>query len=341
MNTSLVIFFAWQSDLPNTTNRGVIRNSIEKAIGKLSEVYKDRKLKIAYDEATRGEPGSPNIPSTIIEKIKASDIFICDISTINNKATGKDKETPNPNVLFELGYAVATLGWERIILLFNTAYGKFPDDLPFDIDRHRAMSYHITEVKPTEGRDELISKLTDAIKIIIDLNPIKAYLRQHLSAGKIQRERDIANLQWALSNLHLTTLDEFLLKGPKYISYKLLYFWEGYNVTMTSRSFQLYDKKAYKLLHEIHINWKNCIKHYEEYRITSNPETFIFGNAGGVTFSIEQKRIWRSIEISMGKLRKALDMLIEYIRADYIEIDIEKIGNEASAEYFEFHRKSV
>jgi hypothetical protein len=69
------------------------------------------KLKIILDEATRGESGSPNIPMTILEKIKVSDAFICDITTINSNAPEELRRTPNPNVLFELGFAVAHLGW--------------------------------------------------------------------------------------------------------------------------------------------------------------------------------------------------------------------------------------
>jgi len=76
------------------------------------------------DEATRNVPGSPNIPMTIFDKIIKSDIFICDLTTINTNATDIQRKTPNPNVLIELGFAISQLGWHRIIMLFLTSHTK-------------------------------------------------------------------------------------------------------------------------------------------------------------------------------------------------------------------------
>ncbi|WP_420917155.1 TIR domain-containing protein [Dictyobacter halimunensis] len=117
------------------------------------------------DEATRDEAGSPNILQTILKKITKADIFICDVSIIN--ATSKHgRKVPNPNVVFELGYAVSELGRERIILLFNTAYGTH-QDLPFDFKPHRATSYHLDEGKLNEGEQENLQPLIKQLKIVV------------------------------------------------------------------------------------------------------------------------------------------------------------------------------
>jgi len=51
---------------------------------------------------------------------------------------------PNPNVLIELGYAAKALGWDRLILVLNTAYGP-PDELPFDLKHRRfPLTYSVT-----------------------------------------------------------------------------------------------------------------------------------------------------------------------------------------------------
>ncbi len=60
----LTIFYSWQSDLPDNTNRKLIRDALHLII---PELENDR-LKIFIDEATREEAGSPNIPLTIMEK---------------------------------------------------------------------------------------------------------------------------------------------------------------------------------------------------------------------------------------------------------------------------------
>ena len=62
--------------------------------------------------------------------------------------------TPNPNVVYELGYARRALGDEHIIMVMNTAYGAQPD-LPFDLRQHRAIGYYL----PKGIDDESLSRL--------------------------------------------------------------------------------------------------------------------------------------------------------------------------------------
>lgn len=50
--------------------------------------------------------------------------------------------TSNPNVLVELGFAAARLGWDRILLVQNTHYGT-PEDLPFDLRGRRVITYDL------------------------------------------------------------------------------------------------------------------------------------------------------------------------------------------------------
>ena len=38
-----------------------------------------------------------------------------------------EKFIPNPNVMFELGYALSALGFERVILIYNTAKCELKD----------------------------------------------------------------------------------------------------------------------------------------------------------------------------------------------------------------------
>lgn len=103
-----------------------------------------------------GVPGSPDIAISIFAKIASADIFVADVSIINNIAEGA-RPTPNPNVLFELGYAVAELGWENVMLVMNTEFGG-PDLLPFDLRGRRVTTYAAldggdnTEAKRKLGR---------------------------------------------------------------------------------------------------------------------------------------------------------------------------------------------
>ena len=119
------------------------------------------------DRDTLGVPGSPDIPKTIFQKIASSDIIVADVSLINASQLGR--RAPNPNVLLELGYALHALGDERVILVFNTAYGML-EDLPFDLRMRRVMPYSMPEIgqERSSERKALESKLDDAIRVALE-----------------------------------------------------------------------------------------------------------------------------------------------------------------------------
>jgi hypothetical protein len=135
------VFDSWQSDLQNNTNRGVVKSCIEKA---LDEIRKDKTIPFEpeYDTAIRKESGSPHIATRIFRKIRKTCAVVSDVSIVY---PGK-KPAPNPNVLVELGYAARAIGWPRVVMVMNTAFGgkdggpAEPKDLPFDIGyRYRVL----------------------------------------------------------------------------------------------------------------------------------------------------------------------------------------------------------
>ncbi|RTM15386.1 MAG: hypothetical protein EKK33_02145 [Bradyrhizobiaceae bacterium] len=94
-----------------------------------------------------------------------------DVSIINKAAGGRP--TPNPNVLIELGYALRTLGYERIILVFNRAFGKI-EDLPFDLRARRVLAYDVpvgAEAK-SAARSDLSKRLDAALRAALSKVPL-------------------------------------------------------------------------------------------------------------------------------------------------------------------------
>lgn len=134
------IFYSWQTDSENSTNRGFIEQALNQAV---KAIRSDNFIHVepVVDRDTLGLSGSPDIATTIFSKIDKADIFLCDVSIINT-ASGS-RPTPNPNVLVELGYALKALGSSQIIMIFNMASGK-PEELPFDLRGKRLISYHVT-----------------------------------------------------------------------------------------------------------------------------------------------------------------------------------------------------
>jgi hypothetical protein len=159
-----IIFYSWQSDLPNATNRGFIQEALERAA---QAVRADDSIEVepVIDRDTAGVPGSPDIAATILEKIDQCDVFVCDVSIINSGGGGRP--TPNPNVLIELGYALKRLGWKRIVMVFNSAFASV-EDLPFDLRMKRVLRYKVHEEDQQKApeRGNLRARLTTALQEI-------------------------------------------------------------------------------------------------------------------------------------------------------------------------------
>lgn len=154
------IFYSWQNTVK--PNRGYIEESLAEAIKGQPD--------FSIDSATRNVKGSPDIPETILQKIRDCDIFLADVSIINQGSEGA--KVSNPNVMYELGYAAAIKGYENIILVASRETTD-TKELPFDI-RNKAivlsnfdkaskqrfvkmlqdeLAIHVTEAKSQEPLD--------------------------------------------------------------------------------------------------------------------------------------------------------------------------------------------
>ncbi|QEC51951.1 hypothetical protein EDD80_1185 [Anseongella ginsenosidimutans] len=210
-----IVFYSWQSDLPNATNRGFIQKALEGAAAKIA---KDQTVEVTpvIDRDTNGVSGSPDIATTILAKIAAADIFVADISIINRGSSGR--ETPNPNVLIELGYALRVLNFERIVLTFNLAYGKI-GSLPFDLRGRRVMTYTLTENsnERSEERKRLEKHLGGALRAAIEHIPVheEAPLAlPSINAIELDKPNKIVLLRRDLNNL----IDRIHSLAPKKFS---------------------------------------------------------------------------------------------------------------------------
>lgn len=143
------IFYSWQSDLPGNKTRNFIRECIDEAIDLAQET---EAIEAERDEATLRVTGSPDIVATLFSKIDNCDLFIADLSPCFTENQKRVKKSPNPNVLVELGYAVKTLGWERIICLCNTDFGN---EYPFDIAHNRITGFSLDAKNKNEVKNDI------------------------------------------------------------------------------------------------------------------------------------------------------------------------------------------
>jgi hypothetical protein len=162
--TTQTVFYSWQSDLPNRTNRTFIEEALKTAIDGLET---ELEVDLILDQDAANTPGAPDIAQTILSKIDRAIAIVADVSIINQGSGGRP--TPNPNVLFELGYAVRALSWENILPVFNLATGRI-EDLPFDLRPRRPITYTMTEeaVDKASERRDLSRSLQKALTLIIE-----------------------------------------------------------------------------------------------------------------------------------------------------------------------------
>lgn len=174
------IFYSWQSDIRES------RNFISDCLKRISS-KKWNNVIVEVDRDTVGMAGAPNITDAIFGKIDETDLFVADITIINSECSCTRKVS-NPNVLMELGYAIKTLGWERIILLYNQDYGD-AKDMPFDITHQRMTGYTLQDGKKADSRKCIIERITKTIEILIDQNKLHGKMDELLTA-----KTNLANL---------------------------------------------------------------------------------------------------------------------------------------------------
>jgi hypothetical protein len=166
---SETVFYSWQSDSENSTNRGFIEKALEKAIDGVLQA--ELALDLALDRDTQDIPGAPAVTDTILQKIDRATVFVADVSIINSHERGIEgrRLTSNPNVLFELGYAVAKLSWENVILIHNLTSGSI-EELPFDIRYRRPLTYtaRLEDSDRADARRRLQRSLQAAITTCIN-----------------------------------------------------------------------------------------------------------------------------------------------------------------------------
>lgn len=328
------VFYSWQSDLPKQTNLNAIRKALKAAIKRIGQEH--TQLKVVADEATRDTSGSPNIALKILEKIENADVFVADITTVTQP--GVTRPCPNPNVTYELGYAVGQLGWDRVILLFNQAHGDFPNDLPFDFIQQRASPYSLSESDSKLAHDKLAEFLEDAINAVISKNPKTPVELRGLSREKLEHEHDVENLTWLMSKIHLPTVDQFILDLPRVIDDRVFWFWEDFQGVVTNSLFSVYDQQLDQTIVKLYCAWQRTFQFPGRYHDAPGGRRHIFGNFGDAPLSKEQQVDWDEIEAARTEMAEALQDLLGRLRESYIEVNLRKTNMKAWNGYVEYQR---
>lgn len=332
------IFYSWQSNLPRDINQDAIRICIKKAITSIEEENKEG-VQIDLDEATRGESGSPDIPSTIFDKIRNCDIFLCDITFVDSRSNEKKVRFSNPNVLIELGYAISVLGWQRIILVFNKSYGDFQNNLPFDIDKRRINAFTINDKNDKSGKGQLKTDLIKQLELIIENKPPK----NNIAFGNIEdvhKKRDYRTLDELLEFVHIESIENFVQNMPMLFLKDIDYYYKGFSSLYRSKRTHFYDEVLGSLMSEFKERWGHFVSYeinFEQTNQTKKQDGELYLSLKEYTYRIDyRENIMSRIFDTKGSLIDAFTALLDYIRKEYPHIDITAKSDKAYAKYLEF-----
>ncbi|MDM0010139.1 hypothetical protein QTI51_37380 [Variovorax sp. J22G73] len=330
-----VVFNSWKSD--NASTRSFVNASLELAAKQVMQKLPD--YEVLVDEATRGKTGSPNIPVSIMDKIKAADMVVSDVTIINPKA--KSRRAPNPNVAFELGFAAAHVGWDRIVMVFDTGVANIKD-LPFDFDRHRALAFSSVvedEAVPdakSKARKALANRLAAGIFQVIKDDPARPTAT--MSLEQLRREHDRKQLLWLLSQFDIDTIDQFMVYLPKVITDSGHHMWLGVWGVMESSAFALYDDELRQLATEFREAYREALAHDDHYHHTPDLTRYVFDKT--LTSAKRAEKAWAAVSGARDKLAVAFPSLLQAVRRKFPDIDLTATSKAAMDDYRN-HRATV
>lgn len=141
---TISIFYSWQSDIDEE------RKLIWRGLKSLKKYLAEKGKTLIVESDMRGTSGSQDIPNTLFNKIQEADIFLADVNLVG-LSMYRDDEMPNSNVMIELGFATAVIGWDRVIMAMNIKSHKI-EQLPFDIRQRSILWYHSDKFEEFEKK---------------------------------------------------------------------------------------------------------------------------------------------------------------------------------------------
>lgn len=326
------VFFSWQSDIDIVRNaaRDLIRQAVKQLEGKHGE-------KFSYTEATRNVPGAINIPIAILEAIAASDVFVADITTINqgqkcrrkhaykyrltpkNRRALKPRKTPNPNVVFELGFASALLGWERIILILDKVYGDL-SDVPFDFRQHRILEIS-TDGTRSQLRKKYLAGVTNAIERIWNSKPVRVGVINSERAA-YELDRDEKTTRRLLKVLDFRVLNSALDALPSQAPFAFMPAWDSFDGAYSKIENHLYNEELQASFKALHLSWGRVMGYSNHFfPHDGNADYYVFHNHRQLAHNSE---LVASLTGDVESFAESLRQVVRVVSKHFPVIDLEE-----------------
>ena len=158
-NNTFRVFFSWQSD------RIEVKKAIYRELDVVAKKLYKEGVNLIVDHDTRDRVGTQDINAEVLQKILHCDIFIADVTPVSKILSDTPKPVkliPNPNVMYESGYALAYKGLSKMIFLASLQHGETIAQLPFDINHNTITSIH--DLGQLPALSSMIRKIIDIVR---------------------------------------------------------------------------------------------------------------------------------------------------------------------------------
>lgn len=136
-----------------------------------------------------------------------------------------------------------------------------------------------------------------------------------------------------MTYFHIDSFDVFLEYMPDFIPSRILIFKEGFTGVMSSNHFYLYDKTLFDLLIQFRDNWENSLSFSDHYGPDNSGKGYRFYIPGDVFPNIKAEKDFHYLENLRLELSTNIKNILEYIRNNYIEIDLVNTSRQAFENY--------
>ena len=150
-----------------------------------------------------------------------------------------------------------------------------------------------------------------------------------------KRLSDLAHLRWILATLNIPVIDRHIDAAPHKIYDEIFYYWESFHKIYSSSIFYLYDSRMRELIKMVHDWWNKSLSYDEYYHSVANRNVLIFYRPAHRAQTEQEEAAWKTICVCK-ETKKGFELLLNYVRENYLDLNIEELSYEAREEYVEF-----
>lgn len=259
------------------------------------------------------------------------------------------------DVITNLHDAIVKLGMDRIALVAGID-GSFVQTIPIAASQSAQVLVDLHQLnrvdRLSDGSTPLRLYLLNAsrlakqrkeraiiIKALSSVNSCQSFNSAETdegSTGTRKRQRDVETLHSLLVTIHLPTMDEFFERIQLgIIPREVLHFRDSFNNLVSSSLFHVHDPTLAVLVSGLHEAWNEATSFGDHFSRSVTGQYYSF-----ITSETQEHRdIWRKIQAAAQLTRERLGTFLTYVRENYVEVDVERMTNEAWVTYQELQKR--